>query len=190
MTPAQLQAFINTYVDNDPVKAFQKYRMNTILNELLGIYNDAVAGDIKWGNIGGDISEQTDLINLIDQNIMKVRATVGDLTNVGLELVVNTGIYNYGVLVLGATPPFVIEVTEADFTGITCTKAAVTNIPNNSYIVEVNQWNRKLRWRQPAFDGGAYNEVELTGDGNFKINVPGFDPSTQEYDIYVYATIS
>lgn len=189
MTPAQLQAFINQWVDNDPVKAFQKYRMNTILNALLGMYDDAVTGTLQWGNIQGDINEQTDLINYVDANIVKVRNTIADLTNVGLELVVNTGIYNNGVLVLGTTPPFTIEVTEADFSGTTCTKPEVTSIPNNKYSVFVNQWNRYLRWRQPAFDGGAYNEVELTGDGNFKVNVPGFDPSTQEFDIYVVSTI-
>lgn len=189
MTPAQLQAFINLWVDNDPVKAFQKYRMNTILNELLGMYNDAVAGTLQWGNIQGDINDQADLIALINTISVKVRNTTADLTGDGLEIVVNTGIYNNGVLILGTTPPFTIEVTEADFSGIVCTKPEVTSIPNNKYAVYVNQWNRYLRWRQPAFDGGAYNEVELTGTGNFQVNIPGFDPSTQEFDIYVVSTI-
>lgn len=186
---AEIDARIELYVRNDAVKAFHNLQLNFILHALNQNISDSVSGVMRWGNIVGDINDQTDLITLINTLTVKVRNTIADLTGDGIEIVVNTGIYNNGTLILGTTPPFTIYVSESDFSGTTCTKVEVESIPNNQFSVYVNQWNRYLRWRQPAFDGGAYNEIELTGTNNFKINIPGFDPAAQEFDMYVTSTI-
>jgi hypothetical protein len=193
VTPAgiALLNFINTYIDNDPVKGFRDLRLNYILRKLNDASDAAVSGVSVWGNITGSISAQTDLISLINAGDLQLRNTVGDLTNVGWELVNNTGIYYNGILVLGTNPPFLIPVRSSDFDpdGVTCTKGIITSIPNNRYEVYCNESNRFLYW-DSAMDGNPLPEIELTTDGNFKVNLTGFDANGQDYHLYIHPATS
>lgn len=196
MTAAEIDARIELYVRNDAVKAFHNLQLNAILHALNQNISDSVSGIMRWGNIQGDINDQDDLITLIEANIVKVRNTTADLTNVGIEIVVNNGIYNYGVPILILTSPVVVYLRETDFTLIsgkwTCNSSLVTGIPGGIYQISVSEYNRFIFNDGNIVDAndGAHPEWQTVTGGGFQINMTEFDPSVNTYHIYVYPSIS
>lgn len=101
----------------------------------------------------------------------------------------------YWLLIGNLRPPIPssnIAIRSWDFAddGVTCINADVLTIPGHSYQIFFDDVNRYIYPDGAKEPGATYVEWELTEDGNFKINLPGFDARINDYRLYVFPFIA
>lgn len=85
------------------------------------------------------------------------------------------------------SPGVPIRSWDFDTDGVTCKNADILAIANHSYQIFFNNINRYIFSDGALEPGATYVEWELTEDGNFKINIPGFDARIHDdYRLYVF----
>lgn len=66
MTYTELENFIQLYIRNSVIRAFTNNRLQTVLLEIVDkVKNSGGGGALEWGNIGGSVDDQADLVSVL-----------------------------------------------------------------------------------------------------------------------------